>query len=122
MNVDRTARNTNLLLWHRQLYLIDHGAALYVHHDWPAGLAKSRAPFPEIRGHVLLPAAGDLWAADDALAARLGETVLAEIVEQVPEAWLPEPAAESRAAYLRFLAERLRAPRPFVEEAARARA
>jgi hypothetical protein len=120
-NVDRTARNTNLLLWHRELYLIDHGAALYFHHDWPAGLRKSRSPFAQIREHVLLPGAGELRAVDEELASRLGGEVLREIVDQVPDAWLPPPAAESRAAYVRFLSERLAAPRVFVEEASHAR-
>src|SRR2546425_11778148 len=58
-NVDRTARNTNLLVWHRSLYLIDHGAALFFHHDWPAALARSRAPFPQVRDHVPLARARD---------------------------------------------------------------
>ncbi len=117
MNVDRTARNTNLLLWHRQLYLIDHGASLYFQHDWPAGLGKSRAPFAPLRDHVLLPFAGDLAAVDAALSARLGEDVLTAIVDQVPDAWLPAPAEESRASFVRFLRERLEAPRPFLEAA-----
>jgi hypothetical protein len=116
-NVDRTARNTNLLLWHRELYLIDHGAALYFQHDWPAGLARSRARFPQIRDHVLLPFAGDLRAADREAAALLDEDALSAITAEVPAEWLPEPAEESRAAYRRFLAERLAAPRLFLEEA-----
>ena len=120
-NLDRTARNTNLLVWHRRPYLIDHGAALYFHHTWPAGLSRSRAPFPQIREHVLLPRAGRLREVDQELASRLGEDVLGGIAAQVPDAWLPEPAADSRAAYVRFLAERLAAPRDFVEEAIDAR-
>jgi len=120
-NVDRTARNTNLLLWHRELYLIDHGAALYFHHDWPAGLSKSRAPFPHIRQHVLLPRASQLAAVDQAMSARLGEDVLRDIAAQVPHAWLPDPAEQSRAAYVDFLVRRLAAPRPFVQEAMDAR-
>lgn len=122
MNVDRTARNTNLLVWHHELYAIDHGAALYFHHDWPAGLAKSRAPFPQIRDHVLLPHAADVRTVDDALAARLGPDVIDGVVALVPDAWLPAPAAESRAAYARWLRERLAAPRGFLEEIAHARA
>jgi hypothetical protein len=117
MNVDRTVRNTNLLLWHRQLHLIDHGAALYFHHDWPAGLAKSRAPFPQLRQHVLHEqGAASLRAVDDAMASRLTGDVLPGILDQVPDEWLPPPAADSRIAYLKFLEERLRAPRPFIEE------
>jgi len=121
-NVDRTARNSNLLLWHRELYLIDHGASLYFHHDWPAGLGRSRAPFPQLRDHVLLPFAGDLAPVDDDLAARLGDEVLSAILAEVPAAWLPPPAEDSRAGYLAFLRERLRPPRPFLQEATPARA
>jgi hypothetical protein len=116
-NVDRTARNTNLLLWHRRLYLIDHGAALYFHHDWPAGLSRSRARFPQLRDHVLLPVASDLRTVDEELASRLSDEVLRGIVAQVPDAWLPGPAGESRAAYVDHLSRRLAPPRPFVEEA-----
>src|SRR4051812_18505960 len=93
MNVDRTVRNTNLLLWHRQLHLIDHGAALYFHHDWPAGLGKSRAPFAQIRAHVLSPQGGPgLPAVDDDLASRLVGEVLPDILSRVPDDWLPPPA------------------------------
>jgi hypothetical protein len=122
-NVDRTPRNTNLLVWHRRLYLIDHGAALYFHHDWPAGLGKSRAAFSQIREHVLHPAgAAGVAAVDDELAARLSEEVLRHILSRVPDQWLPEPADASRAAYVRFLQERLTAPRPFLGELTDARA
>jgi len=62
-NVDRTPRNPNLLLWHRQLWLIDHGAALYVHHTWTDYQRRARMPFAAIKDHVLLPAAGDIRAA-----------------------------------------------------------
>src|SRR4029453_7160712 len=81
MNVDRTVRNTNMLMWHRQLHLIDHGAALYFHHDWPDGLQKSRAPFPQIRAHVLHgQAAQGAAALDEALATSLGGDVLPQIL------------------------------------------
>jgi hypothetical protein len=116
INVDRTVRNTNMLLWHRQLYLIDHGASLYVHHDWPEGMQKGRAPFPQIRQHVLAPQAGDLTDVDQDLADRLSPDLLSAILDQVPDAWLPAPAADSRALYLRYLRERLTAPRPFLSE------
>jgi hypothetical protein len=116
LNVDRTVRNTNMLLWHRQLYLIDHGAALYVHHDWPAGMSKGRGPFPQIRQHVLAAQAGGVAAVDDLLAAQLPPEVLADIVAQVPDDWLPPPAADSRALYLTYLQQRLAPPRPFLED------
>jgi hypothetical protein len=117
-NVDRTARNPNLLLWGRELYLIDHGAALYFHHDWPAGLARSRTPFPSLKDHVLLPFAAPLASVDDALAARLDEPSLRAILANVPDRWLGDAPEEMRAAYLRWLQERLTAPRPFLPEAA----
>jgi hypothetical protein len=121
MNVDRTAKNANLLVWHRTLHLIDHGAALYVHHDWPAGLAKSRAPFPQIAQHILRGpgVAAEVARADAQLAASLTAEVIDRIVALVPDAWLPEPTAGSRAAYARFLSDRLAAPRTFVEEITR---
>jgi hypothetical protein len=122
MNVDRTVRNTNLLLWHRRLHLIDHGAALYFHHDWPAGLGKSRSPFAQLREHVLYAQGGPgLAAVDEELAARLTGEVLPEILSRVPDDWLPPPAADSRLAYVKFLEERLRPPRPFIEEPPHAR-
>jgi len=126
-NVDRTPRNPNLLRWHRALYLIDHGAALYFHHDWPRTaadrLARSRTPFAMIRNHALLPFAGDLAAADAALAPRITEPALAAIVAQVPDDWLSgdEPPEAMRRGYVEHLWSRLAAPRLFVEEAARAK-
>jgi hypothetical protein len=125
-NVDRTARNTNLLLWHKELWLIDHGAALYFHHAWTDVQERSRTRFPQIKDHVLLPIAGDISAVDAALRDRLSPEVLAEIVASVPSSWLgDEPALgdvdEHRAAYLAYLCSRLQAPRAFVEEAEHAR-
>jgi hypothetical protein len=130
-NVDRTPRNPNLLWWHRVLYLIDHGAALYFHHNWPATEAAletaARGRFPAVRDHVLLPWASRIEEADRRLRPLLSEEVLAGIVEQIPEAWLsPDPAAappaDRRAGYLDFLTRRLAAAPLFVEEAVRARA
>ena len=120
-NVDRTAKNPNMLRWHRQLYLIDHGAALYFHHDWTDHLAKSRAPFAMIRNHALLPLAGDLRAADAALAPRITQAALREIVAQVPDAWLTGEATPeaTRQSYVEHLWSRVAAPRAFVEEAIR---
>ena len=127
-NVDRTPRNTNLLMWHRSLWLIDHGATLYLHHSpgWHEDAARARAPFAAIRDHVLLRHADRLAAVDESLTSSLAGDALASIVERVPEAWLAAdpggvPAAVARAAYLRYLRARLDAPRVFVEEAARAR-
>jgi hypothetical protein len=127
-NVDRTPRNTNLLMWHHRLWLIDHGAALTFHHAWddgPGDPPRSTRPFTLIKDHVLLPFASEIAAVDAGLAARLTPEVLAAIVASVPDAWLPADeafadAAAQRAAYLRHFSARLQAPRAFVEEAVRA--
>ena len=96
-NVDRTARNPNFLLWHKQLRLIDHGASLYFHHDWSQHVSRARSPFAAIRDHVLLPLAGDLAAADAELSARLDEHSLRAIVALVPAQWLgPDPDTAAR--------------------------
>ena len=127
-NVDRTARNTNMLMWHRRLWLIDHGATLYFHHSpgWETEADRARGVFPPIKDHVLLRHASMLREVDDALAAILTGEVIAGILEIVPDEWLGSdapalPPSEVRAAYGRRLADRLTAPRPFVEEAVRVR-
>jgi len=124
-NVDRTARNANMLMWHRQLWLIDHGAALYFHHGWNA-TDRSPDPFPLIRDHILLKFAGALSEADAALTSRLTPEVIRDIVEQVPDDWLAadhsfDSPRATRDAYIRHLTRRLQAPRPFLTEALRAR-
>jgi hypothetical protein len=126
-NVDRTARNTNMLLRERQLWLIDHGAALYVHHTWANYMERSRSPFPQIKDHVLLRYADALPEADAVLGAMLSRQRIAEIVELIPDDWLAgEPhfsgVAEHRAAYLEYLCNRLAERQVFVEEAQHARA
>jgi hypothetical protein len=129
-NVDRTPRNPNLLLWHRKLWLIDHGAALYVHHAWSEGVdpvADAPDRFPQIKDHVLLPFAGDLAAADAALSARLTPDRIAAIVAAIPDSLLGDPSSSAspearRAAYAAYLDRRLASPRGFVEEAIDARA
>lgn len=127
-NVDRTARNTNMLMWHRKPWLIDHGATLFFHHSdgWENDPARARAAFPAIREHVLLKAAAPPEAraieqADAAMAALLTTEVIAGIVALIPETWLPAESAGAREAYARYLVDRLAAPRVFAEEAARAR-
>ncbi|HET9623622.1 MAG TPA: HipA family kinase [Kofleriaceae bacterium] len=122
-NVDRTPKNPNMLRWHRALYLIDHGAALYFHHDWRDHLARARSPFAMIRNHALLPFAGDLRAADAELAPKITEAALTQILADVPDAWLDGEAtpAATRRAYVEHLCTRASAPRAFVEEAIRAK-
>ena len=121
-NVDRTARNPNLLLWHRRLWLIDHGATLYFHHSpgWQDEPQRAAAPFPAIRDHVLLRHAAPIGDVDEALAAALTPAVIDRILALVPDEWLEAPDAD-RAAYRRYLLERLAPPRAFVQEAAGAR-
>lgn len=129
-NVDRTPRNPNLLLWHRNLWLIDHGAALYTQHGWSDNVraiaAAAAARFPVIRDHVLLPIAGAITEADDRLATRLSPDVLREVVETVPDLLLEGVAPFAspdahRAAYLTHLSHRLAAPREWVATAEEAR-
>jgi hypothetical protein len=126
-NVDRTARNPNLLKWHKQLYFIDHGAALYFHHNWQNVEEMSASPFKPIRSHVLLPWASVIEEADAQAHTRLNETVFAEILKAVPDAWLlPEPGIPTpeakRAAYVDYFTRRLDTSSSFVQEAIRAHA
>ncbi len=116
-NIDRSPKNPNMLIWHGRPWLIDHGAALYIQHTWRDAAAHARQPFEQIRDHVLLPFSGLLQEADDRLASLLDPSGLAAILDLVPEGWLSEP----RRLYLEYLERRLAAPRPFVEEADRAR-
>jgi hypothetical protein len=124
-NVDRTARNPNLLHWHRELQFIDHGAALYFHHNWQGLEKAAESEFPSIGEHVLLPWASELEAAAHEASKLLNEQVFRDVMEYVPEAWLvPEPgvatAAAKREAYVQYLTRRLGAQERFVEEARRA--
>jgi hypothetical protein len=126
-NVDRTPRNANLLVWHRKLYLIDHGAALYFHHNWETMPQKIESPFPEIAKHVLLPWATQIDEAAIPARAKLTREVFAEILEQVPDEWLAaDPLewspAQKRAAYVDFFTRRLAASHIFEQEAMRAHA
>jgi hypothetical protein len=125
-NVDRTARNPNLLVWHGDLWLIDHGAALYAHHrDWRMEGAWER-PFRPIAEHVLLGVAGSVAAADARLAPRLAPPEVERVVALIPDDWLDdEPGvspAERRRAYRDHLVRRLEAPRAFATEAETVRA
>jgi hypothetical protein len=118
-NVDRTPQNPNLLWWHRRLWLIDHGAALYWHHASPHPVDHERSRFEAIRDHVLLPYASSIVAADARLAPRATTELLAEVAAAVPAAWLNSDTPQQ---YVDYLGRRLEAPREFAEEAERARA
>jgi hypothetical protein len=125
-NPDRSAQNPNLLVWHGRPWLIDHGAALYIHHTWRDPDEHARRPFERIGQHVLLPYADSIVTADARLASRIDEPMLTDLVAALPDAWLPEDpvtgdAAGQRQAYVRYLTLRLEAPRSFVQEAERAR-
>ena len=126
-NVDRTARNPNLLVWHRKLWLIDHGASLYFHHT-PGWLDADRSadPFALIKEHVLRHRATRLEAIDETMAAALTPETIDEIVAAIPDSWLADDAPTTepgkyRDAYRGYLQKRLAAPRRFVEEAVRVR-
>ena len=126
-NVDRTPRNTNMLLWHKRLMLIDHGAALYFHHTWERVEEHSRSPFKPIKDHVLLPVASDIVKADIQLRSRLTPDLLRDILAAVPDTWLaeeprfPDPQ-QQRESYLAFLLTRLESSHIFIEEVIHARA
>ena len=118
-NPDRTHRNPNLMIWQREPWLIDHGAALYAHHDWSSvDDARTRTPFQLIRSHVLLAGAGSLEEADAVSAPLLPDDVIADVVAAVPDDLLMDPvsadgefksADEARARYARYVSERLAA-------------
>ncbi len=126
-NVDRTARNVNMLMWHRALRLIDHGAALYFHHAWKQGDEHALTPFSLIKDHVLLKSAGLLKEVDAEMAARIEIGQVAELVKLIPDAWLADDPgfdgkSAQRDAYLKFFKTRLASSGIFVEEAIHARA
>lgn len=125
-NVDRTARNTNMLIWHKELWLIDHGASLYFHHSWDNWEAQCQRPFVQVKDHVLLPQASELRAVDVAYRAMLTPERIQAIVSLIPDAWLtnestPESADEQRQVYYQFLAARLASSEIFVNAAIDAR-
>lgn len=119
MNVDRTVKNPNLLCWCDDLWLIDHGAALFFHYNWSKDfMARARTPFAPLHEHVLLPFATELQDADAELAPRLTHTRVHEIIHAIPDEWLAdEPPFEHgnavREAYIAFLDARLQTPRSF---------
>jgi hypothetical protein len=129
-NPDRTARNPNMLIWERRPWLIDHGSALYAHHDWDAvDEARTRTPFQLIRSHVLLPKAADLLEADRFAVARLTDDLIRDAVSVVPDSLFADArgaggdfatADEARERYVSYLSTRLREPREFVVEAMKA--
>jgi hypothetical protein len=125
-NIDRTARNTNLLMWHRNLWMIDHGAALYIHHGSDDFVSRSADRFPMINTHVLLEVAESLPEASVRLTALATPELIESVTSLIPDAWLSGPSAYStpeahRKAYSDYLLNRLKTPQGFLEEAVRAR-
>lgn len=125
-NVDRTARNTNMLMWHKELWLIDHGAALYFHHSGPGWQAQAERPFTQVRDHVLLPWATELDTVDAAFHAVLTPERMQAVVALIPDAWLAAETDtgspnEARQVYTDFLKTRLQSSRIFVNSAQHAR-
>ena len=126
MNVDRTSRNTNMLLWHKELWLIDHGAALYFHHSWNNPQEQALKPFSLIKNHVLLPYASQLDNVNKQFLNILSKEKFREIVGLIPEDWLADETVfknveEHRNAYIDFLETRLANSQIFVNEAKHAR-
>jgi hypothetical protein len=127
-NVDRTARNANMLMWHRRLTLIDHGAALYFHHSWNNYLERSVDAFHQVKDHILLPftTSPALRDADSRLSPQLTPALITKTVSMIPDAWLSGSSPfhsreELRSAYVQYLVRRLSEPHLFLEEAIRAR-
>lgn len=125
-NVDRTARNANMLLWHRKLWLIDNGAAFYFHHDWSRSEAAATSRFAPIKDHVLLPFSSRLAEADAELAPKVTRDFVEAIVGTIPLEWLEndphfEDPEAHRQVYADYLLRRATIPRGFVEQAIEAR-
>jgi hypothetical protein len=126
MNVDRTTRNTNMLWWHKELWLIDHGASLYFHHAWQDWEKAATKPFPLVKDHVLLLQATALDAVDRELRAVLTPAHIRTIVSLIPDEWLMADspfgsAVQHRQAYAQFLESRIVNSDLFVKEAQHAR-
>lgn len=126
-NVDRTVRNTNMLMWHKELWLIDHGASLYFHHSWENWKEQSLRPFSQVKDHVLLPMATELVQVDQDFRSILTAERIGAIVALIPDNWLTfgdldESADERREVYAGFLNSRIANSHVFVNEAQHARA
>src|SRR3954462_596473 len=121
-NVDRTARNTNMLIWHQELWLIDHGASLYFHHSWQNWEEQAQKPFVQVKDHVLLPQASQLTEVDAEFKLVLTPERIRTIVDLVPDEWLATDlqeasVAERRQVYADFLITRIASSHIFVKEA-----
>ena len=125
-NIDRTFRNTNMLMWHKELWLIDHGATFYFHHSWDNWEKHAKSPFALIKNHVLLPQASKLQYVDEMLKQKLTDDKLQDIVNLIPEDWLrwedtELTPLEIKEVYMRFLTQRKQYSQTFIKEAEDAR-
>ncbi|NDV79063.1 HipA family kinase [Dysgonomonas sp. 511] len=125
-NVDRTTKNTNMLMWHKELWLIDHGASLYFHHSWAGWEKYALSPFVQVKDHVLLPFASKLEEADKSFKEILTPDKIEEIVALLPDDWLhwggqEESPDDIRKVYVNFLNERIKHSDIFIKEAQHAR-
>lgn len=125
-NVDRTFKNTNMLIWHKELWLIDHGACLYFHHSWSNWETAAKSPFAFIKDHVLLPQASLLEEVNTGYSALLNEATISSIVNLIPDEWLQwddteETPEQLRSVYRNFLLTRLQHSSTFLNEAQHAR-
>lgn len=125
-NVDRTPKNTNMLSWHKELWLIDHGASLYFHHSWHNWADSALKPFVQVKDHVLLPQAAELDVVDAEYRGILTDARIRSIINLIPDEWLTtatpdNTAAEARAVYTGFLTTRIASSEIFVKEAQHAR-
>ncbi len=125
-NIDRTIRNTNLLMWHKELWLIDHGSLLYFHYSWVNWEKHVLSPFGQVKDHVLLPRASRLVEVDAGLKALLTPEKIREIVHWIPDEWLNWEdfgvlPSEIKDTYVRFLVERVAHSEIFIKEAQHAR-
>jgi hypothetical protein len=125
MNVDRTVRNTNLLIWQKELWLIDHGAALYFHHTWTNWEEQSLKPFVQVKDHVLLALATEIEKVDENFRSVLTQGKIVSILDLIPDEWLVQESApgpeENRKVYQQFLMNRIFHSQNFVKQVHHAR-
>ncbi len=125
-NIDRTVRNTNMLIWHKEVWLIDHGATLYFHHSWDNWEKYAKSPFTYVKDHVLLPYATSLSEVNKSFKEKLTDVVIREIIDLIPEEWLnwgdeSETPKDIKEVYYNFLVMRRNNSEIFIEEAENAR-
>ena len=124
-NVDRSYRNTNMLMWHKELWLIDHGASLYFHHTWKGWKAHALTPFSQVKDHVLLPQADKIKEVDKLMKEVITSEKINGIISLLPDEWLQttfeEPIEKVKEIYAGYLITRLEVSDIFVNEAINAR-